>query len=161
MNIALLKKLSETPRRSWPRGTCAGVLHKELKPMVDELTIDPMGSLIATIKTKTKNAKRLLLSCHIDEIGFYVRHVSDAGFVYVNNVGGFDTRNLLARRVLIQSFRRRREGYGRPDESLRPADAYRQGRGPQEDSRITDFMIDLCMPAEQVKKKCASVIRSR
>src|SRR5436305_14228401 len=48
-------------------------------------------------------AKRVLLACHIDEIGFYVRHVDDKGFVRIHNAGGFDTRNLLARRVLIQT----------------------------------------------------------
>ncbi len=62
---------------------------------------DPLGNLFATKRPKSKSHKRVLLACHIDEIGFYVRHIDDKGFVRIQNAGGFDTRNLFARRVLV------------------------------------------------------------
>jgi endoglucanase len=37
----------------------------------------------------------------MDEIGFYVRHVDDQGFLWLNPAGGFDARNLFSRRVLV------------------------------------------------------------
>jgi len=153
MNIPLLKRLSETPGVSGREERVRELLHKELKPIADELKVDPMGSLIATFKSKTKNAKRLLLCCHIDEIGFYVRHVSDAGFVYINNAGGFDTRNLLARRVLIQSSGDGHEDLiGLMNPSGRPTHIAKE-EDRKKIPEITDFMIDLCMPADKVKKK--------
>src|SRR5215218_4138263 len=85
MNIAFLKSLSEAP----------GV------PGREERVRDVLQR--ATKRTRAAGAKRVLLACHIDEIGFYVKHVDDKGFVRVHNVGGFDTKNLSARRVLVQS----------------------------------------------------------
>jgi endoglucanase len=37
----------------------------------------------------------------MDEIGFIVSHVDEKGFVRVNPAGGFDTRNLFSRRMLV------------------------------------------------------------
>ena len=93
-----------------------------------------MGSLIATSAAPDgarRQAKRVLLACHIDEIGFYVRHVDDKGFVRIQNVGGFDTKQ-PARPPRADPGQRRR-GPARPDEPRRPADPHRQGRGQEED----------------------------
>src|SRR3954467_5162207 len=106
MNIPLLKTLSEAPGVPGREERVRAILQRETEGLFDEVTTDPMGSLIATKPPKPADGgkpKRVLLACHIDEIGFYVRHVDDKGFVRIHNVGGFDTRNLLARRVLIQS----------------------------------------------------------
>ena len=42
-----------------------------------------------------------MLLCHMDEIGFYVTHIDDKGFLWVDAAGGFDPRNLFSRRVLV------------------------------------------------------------
>jgi endoglucanase len=45
-----------------------------------------------------------MVAAHMDEIGFMVSHVDEkTGFLRVQNVGGFDTRTLLARRVLLDA----------------------------------------------------------
>src|SRR5207247_1213294 len=103
-------------------------------------------------KSKIKNRK-VLLAAHIDEIGFYVRHISDAGYVYIVNVGGFDTRNLLARRVLIQSSGDGNEDLvGLLNPSGRPIHIAKD-EDKKKIPEITDFLIDLCLPPEEVKKK--------
>jgi endoglucanase len=122
-----------------------------MKNLFDEIHVDPMGSLIATKKSKHKNAKRVLLACHIDEIGFYVRHIDEKGFIRIQNAGGFDTKNLLARRVMIQSSSGEdliglMNPGGRPIHIAKDED---KKKVPE----IGDFLIDLCLPAEQVKKK--------
>src|SRR5215211_7667015 len=103
MNLPLLKSLSEAPGVPGREERVRAILERETKGLFDEVSTDAMGNLIALKKSRQSGATRVLLACHIDEIGFYVRHVDDKGFVRVQNVGGFDTRNLLARRVLIQS----------------------------------------------------------
>ena len=93
----------------------------------------------------------MLVACHIDEIGFYVRHVDDKGFMRIQNTGGFDTRNLLARRVLVQAssgedlsgLMNPRAG---PFTSPRKRTRRRSPRSP------SSWSICAC-PAEQVKKK--------
>jgi putative aminopeptidase FrvX len=61
--------------------------------------------------------------CHMDEIGFYVRHVDDKGFLWLNNAGGFDPRNLFSRRVLVCTedgdFKGVMNPGGKPDPHLR------------------------------------------
>lgn len=153
MNIDLLKRLSETPGVPGREERVRELLTNELKGLVDEVTTDPMGSLIATKRAKKAGgkAKRVLLSCHIDEIGFYVRHVGDNGFVYIVNVGGFDTRNLLARRVRIQASSGE-DLIGLLNPSGRPIHIAKE-EDKKKIPEITDFMIDLCLPADEVKKK--------
>src|SRR2546423_13868849 len=103
MNIPLLKSLSEAPGVPGREERVRKILERECAGLFDEVRTDAMGSLIATKRSKAQDAKRVLIACHIDEIGFYVKHVDDKGFLRVHNVGGFDTRNLLARRVLVQT----------------------------------------------------------
>jgi endoglucanase len=154
MNIAFLKALSEAPGVPGREERVRDVLQREVKGLFDDLSTDPMGNLIATKRSKAKGAKRALLACHIDEIGFYVRHVDDKGFVRVHNVGGFDTKNLSARRVLVQA-----SGDGRSEDLVGLMNP--QGRpihiAKEEDKKkvpeITEFYVDLCLPAEEVKKK--------
>src|SRR6476646_4061022 len=103
MNLPFLKALSEAPGVPGREERVRDILQREAKGLFDEISTDPMGNLIALRRTKTAGPKRVLLACHMDEIGFYVRHVDDKGFVRIQNVGVFDTRNLLARRVKIQT----------------------------------------------------------
>jgi endoglucanase len=60
-----------------------------------------MGSLLCTIKARKRSGGPILVAAHMDEIGFYVRHVDDQGFLWLNPAGGFDARNLFSRRVLV------------------------------------------------------------
>jgi endoglucanase len=61
-----------------------------------------MGSLLCKRNgRKGGTPQKIMLLCHMDEIGFMVNHITDKGFCYVQPVGGFDPRNLFSRRVLI------------------------------------------------------------
>jgi endoglucanase len=151
MNLTLLKKLSEAPGIPGREERVRDILKNELDGLFDEVSTDVMGSLIARKRAKSRDAKRVLLACHIDEIGFYVKHVDEKGFVRIQNVGGFDTKNLLARRVLIQASSGEDlvgllNPTGRPIHIAKDED---KKKVPE----ISDFFIDLCLPAEEVKKK--------
>lgn len=151
MNLPLLKTLSETAGVPGREERVRKVLERECAGLFDEVTTDPMGNLIATKKAKTPGAKRVLVACHIDEIGFYVRHVDDKGFIRIHNTGGFDTRNLLARRVLVQAS----SGEDLPglmNPSGRPIHIAKE-EDKKKIPEVNEFMVDLCLPAEQVKKK--------
>ena len=111
MNLALLKKLSEAPGVPGREERVRDILSDEFKNLFDEVTTDPLGSLIGRKRAGSAGsagagaggAKKVIIAAHIDEIGFYVKHVSDKGFIRVHNVGGFDMRNLFARRVRVQT----------------------------------------------------------
>src|SRR6185312_13720358 len=151
MNLSLLKTLSEAAGVPGREERIRKILERECRGLFDQIETDTMGSLIATKKTKSPGAKRVLLACHIDEIGFYVRHIDKDGFLRIQFAGGFDTRNLLARRVLVQASSGEdlvglMNPGGRPTHIAKDED---RKKIPE----MTDFMIDLCLPPDEVKKK--------
>ena len=155
MNLSLLKALSEAPGVPGREERVRAIVQHHCAGLFDDIHVDPIGNLIATKKASApataSRPPRVLLACHIDEIGFYVRHIDDKGFVRIHNVGGFDTRNLLARRVRIQASSGEDlfgllNPFGRPIHISREED---RKKIPE----ITEFFVDLCLSAEQVKAK--------
>jgi endoglucanase len=104
-NLDLLRQLCETPGVPGHEHRVRDLIKSEIEGLFDEVETDAMGSLLCMRKSrgKTKNPTRIMLLCHMDEIGFLVSHVTDKGFVHVQPVGGFDARNLFSRRVLVST----------------------------------------------------------
>lgn len=151
MNLSFLKSLSESPGVPGREERIRQLLQQNTRGLFNSQMTDPMGSWIATKKPARRGGKRVLLACHIDEIGFYVRHIDDKGYLRLVAVGGFDTRNLLARRVRVQASSGDdliglMNPTGRPIHIAKDED---RKKIPE----INDFMVDLCLPAAEVKKK--------
>jgi len=109
MKIDLLKRLCETPGVPGHEERVRALVQREIRGLFDTTTVDAMGSLICTRRpTRPKRGtkpQRVLVAAHMDEIGFYVRHVDDQGNIWLNPAGGFDPRNLFSRRVLVVTER--------------------------------------------------------
>ncbi len=101
MNIDLLKRLCETPGVPGNEERVRDLIKAEVDGLFDEVREDPMGSLHCVRKGAGKSPEKIMLLCHMDEIGFLVSHITKAGFLYLQPVGGFDPRNLFSRRVLV------------------------------------------------------------
>lgn len=103
MNIDLLRQLCETPGVPGREHRVRALIEREIEGLFDEVRTDSMGSLIAVRRSRTKAEKplKVMLLCHMDEIGFLVTHVSEKGWIHIDNVGGFDPRTLFARRVKV------------------------------------------------------------
>lgn len=71
-----------------------------LAPLVDEVSVDRLGSVIGVRRCGKPNAKRLLLDAHLDEIGLIVTGIEE-GFLRFASVGGVDPRMLPARELTI------------------------------------------------------------
>ena len=149
MNYKLLKELCETPSVAGREVRIRNFIHEHVKAYFDEIEIDPLGSLICKINSKKKNKKKILLLCHMDEIGFLVSHINSKGFVFVDPVGGFDPRNLFSRRVLIctekEDIRAVMNPQGKPVHTQSPAD---RKKIPEPD----EFFIDTGL-GEKAKDK--------
>lgn len=100
-NLKLLKQLCETPGVPGHEERVGDLILKELDGMNVDVHQDPMGSLHAVRRGTDADPERIMLLCHMDEIGFLVSHITDKGFLYLQTVGGFDPRNLFSRRVLV------------------------------------------------------------
>lgn len=101
MNTDLLKRLCEMPGVPGHEERVRELIKSEVKGLFDAVETDPMGTLLCRRDAKKKEAPRIMLLCHMDEIGFLVSHIDKNGFLYVLPVGGFDPRNLFSRRVLV------------------------------------------------------------
>ncbi|MBI1417833.1 MAG: M20/M25/M40 family metallo-hydrolase [Limimaricola sp.] len=145
MNTDLLKKLCETPGVPGHEERVRALITAETEGLFDEVTVDPMGSLLCRRDAKKKGAPKVMLLCHMDEIGFMVSHVSDKGFVYLQPVGGFDPRNLFSRRVLVCTDQGDLKGVmnpgGKPIHISSPED---RKKVPE----VTEFFVDLGMGAK-------------
>jgi endoglucanase len=99
LNIELLRKICNTPGASGFEEAIRSLIISEISNDVDELKVDPLGNIIAIKKGNSR--QKLLLTAHMDEIGFMVQHIDDEGFIRFIPLGGFDPKTLSAQRVII------------------------------------------------------------
>lgn len=67
----------------------------------DCVEVDKFFNVICLKKGTKDKAKKIMITAHIDEIGFLVNSIDDKGFVGITNVGGIDSKILLAQEVVI------------------------------------------------------------
>jgi len=147
-----LKELCEAPGIAGREERVRDLILKRTKGLFDEQTVDPMGNLISRKspgrKSGGKQPKRVMLACHMDEIGFYVKFIDKKGYLRRQQVGGFDTRNLFARRVLVQG---REDLVGLLNPSGRPIHIATEDE-KKKVYKVGEFFVDLFMPKEEVEK---------
>jgi len=101
MNTDLLRRLCEMPGVPGHEHRVRELIAQEISGLFDHVETDAMGSLLCRRDATGKDPLKIMLLCHMDEIGFLVSHIDKNGFLYLLPVGGFDPRNLFSRRVLV------------------------------------------------------------
>ena len=99
INLELLRKICATPGTSGFEQRIREVVIKEVEPLVDEVSIDAMGNVLAIKRGKER--KRVMAAAHMDEIGFIVTQIDDDGFIRFHTLGGFDPKTLTSQRVIV------------------------------------------------------------
>lgn len=144
INVKLLKEICEVAGTSGFEQRIREVVLREVTPLVDKVSIDNMGNVVAL--KKGKKDKRVMVGAHMDEIGFIVTHIDDNGFLRFHTLGGFDPKTLTAQRVIV---------HGKKDlvgvMGCKPIHVM----SPEERNKVlktTDYFIDLGMPKKEVEK---------
>lgn len=96
-----LEMLTNINAVSGDEGRIRRVIEDKVAPYADSLTVDTMGNLIAFKKGRTNGGKKVIMSAHMDEVGFIVSEITDDGYIKFKSVGGIDDRIKLAQRVVI------------------------------------------------------------
>lgn len=72
-----------------------------LRPLMDTVTVDALGNVLAVRQGTDSDAGTVLLQAHMDEVGFLVTDVDDLGFIHVAAAGSPDERTLAAQDVVV------------------------------------------------------------
>lgn len=145
-----LQELSEASGVSGYEHTIRDLVIEEFRPLVDEISVTKMGSVVA-LRRGTRNgnnkspAPKLLIEGHMDEIGLMVTDI-DHGYLRFTSVGGFDVRVLVAQEVLVHG---KKELHGiigsRPPHVLTEEERTKV-------IPMRDLFIDVGLPEDDVRK---------
>ncbi len=94
-----LTQLANMPSPSGYEQQAAKCYRDYLAPYADQISTDLHGNTIAVINPDS--LVRVMISGHVDELGFLVKHVSDEGLLYVAPVGGHDVLIPFGQRVNV------------------------------------------------------------
>ena len=97
----LLEKLCNAMSVSGDEGEVRRIILEEVKPYADEVKVDALGSVLVRKKGTGKNPLKVMLDCHMDEVGFMIVHDDKDGFYEFESVGGIDPRHLVGKQVIV------------------------------------------------------------
>lgn len=148
--MKLLRELSEAAGVPGREEAIRAIVTRELNGHVDSISVDTMGNVIAFKEGIARKRERVMFAAHMDEIGFYVSFVDDRGFLRLQEVGGFDTRNLFSRRVIVHTQKGPMHGVlnvgGKPIHTA----SLEERRAAKE---VSDFFVDLGLSGKEVAQR--------
>jgi endoglucanase len=97
----LLKELTEAFGPSGFEAEPAAIMRRELGK-AGTISRDGLGSVICTINGRSERP-RVMVSAHMDEVGFLVKSITRDGYIRFLPVGGWWPQVLLGQRVLLRT----------------------------------------------------------
>jgi endoglucanase len=99
----MLPELSNAAGISGTEDAVRSLILGAIRGHVEDIVIDPMGSITAVKRAKTRSSTplRVMLAAHMDEVGFMVAGADGDGLIRFVAVGGFDDRILPGKRVRV------------------------------------------------------------
>lgn len=76
-------------------------IREQVEPLVDSLTVDNLGNIVAILEGTHHPDHKLMLQAHMDELGLIIRNITDEGFLLIERVGGLPEKSLLGQRLDI------------------------------------------------------------
>jgi endoglucanase len=148
LNIDLLRRLCEAPGIPGREDAIRAVVVDEMRTIVDDVTIDSLGNAVGV--RSGDGGPKVMIAAHMDEIGFFVSHIDDKGFLRLQPVGGFDARVLIAQRVLVhghagETLRGALQIAAKPIHLLDPSDI--------KPPKVDELFVDLGLSADAVREK--------
>ncbi len=101
LNLSFLKKLCLADGISGDEKKVRALIQKRIRDYNVEITTDGMGNLLVTKKGRNRAKNKVLLSAHMDEVGFIVTDINSDGTLRVETVGGVDRRAVYGKNVIV------------------------------------------------------------
>lgn len=100
--LKLVKELAALHGPSGFEQPVVQFLLEKIKETVDEIKVDSHGNIIAT-KKGTAPGPKVIITAHMDEVGFIIRKIENSGVLKVEQLGGHDERMLPGQKVQIRT----------------------------------------------------------
>ncbi|MDU2695755.1 MAG: M42 family metallopeptidase [Staphylococcus epidermidis] len=97
---ALLKSLTDVNGISGHEMQVKSLMKDYLTPVSDDIVEDQLGGIFGK-KNATHGTKSLMISGHLDEIGFIVTQIDEQGYIYFTPIGGWWNQVMLSQKVTI------------------------------------------------------------
>ena len=113
--INLIRELSLCFGPSGCEDAVRSLILEQIKGDCDNYTVDKAGNLIAVIRGRgldydRNNPRKLMLSAHMDEVGFMITAITEEGYLKFGTVGGIDPRVMCGRHVQVGDDKRQVHG---------------------------------------------------
>ncbi len=66
-----------------------------------EIKVDALGNIIAFKEGKKRAKNKVMISAHMDEVGFIITYITDDGYLRFDCVGGIDEKVIVGRAVTV------------------------------------------------------------
>lgn len=101
--VDLLRELCAIPALSGFEEPMIRRMRTAMSQLTPDVRVDRLGNVIAVLPAARPDAPTALVMAHLDELGFVVRKIEDAGFVRVHRLGGVPERVLAGQSVVIHT----------------------------------------------------------
>ena len=99
--LELLEKLCNATSVTGDESEVRTLVLEQVKAFADEVKVDALGNVLVSRFGKDEKRLRVMLSAHMDEVGFMIVDNEEGGFFRFETIGGFDGRVLPGKAVLI------------------------------------------------------------
>lgn len=100
-SLHFLENILTTPSPSGYESDAQRVWCDYVGQYADDVSTDAYGNAVAVLNPG--NTPRIIVEGHMDEIGLMVKHITDKGFIYIQNIGGVDPALARGKRVDIHT----------------------------------------------------------
>ncbi|WP_257347453.1 M42 family metallopeptidase [Pseudalkalibacillus decolorationis] len=97
-----LKQLTDLSGPSGYEQPVTSYIKERTSSYSDQVNVDAIGNVTVSLKGN-KPGPKVLVTAHIDEVGFIVKKIEENGLVRFEKLGGHDDRILLAQKVMVRS----------------------------------------------------------
>jgi len=101
IQIKLMERLCNAVAVSGDEGEVRQIVLEELKGFTGQVRVDAMGNVLVTKTGSAAKRPRVMLSAHMDEVGFMLVADDGEGLFRFEIVGGIDVRQLPGKPVLV------------------------------------------------------------
>jgi putative aminopeptidase FrvX len=132
--MRLLEGLSVCPGPPGGEEPVASLIGKHLKPQC-QIQRDGLGSLIAS-KEGTRKQPRIMLTAHMDEVGFMVQNITKDGYLRLQPLGGWIAGHLPGQRLHVH-------GSKGPVEGIVAAIPPHFAKEQKNETKVEDLLLDV------------------